>query len=152
MENVQDGIQFGSKAKDYLKALPSMAIAGPGVAGTLGPTLANNIGIVGNQSLFLWGFGAAMAGLGYLIHAGFVSVARKRTQQLYVAQDYERNLYFEHYINRVKATLTGLYLDIDRLHKQTFGDTYPVNDESQEDAVGGLLQGVAPMMEKGRGQ
>ncbi len=31
MENVQEGIQFGSKAKDYLKALPTMAIAGPGV-------------------------------------------------------------------------------------------------------------------------
>lgn len=147
MENVQEGIQFGSKAKDYLKALPTMAIAGPGVTSVLGPTLADLFGIEKvNQTLFLWGFGAAMAGLGYLIYSGFVLGTRKRTQQLYVAHDYERNLYYEHYITRVKATLTGLYLDIDRLHKQTFGNEYPLDGIRPENVVNNLLQGVAPTM------
>lgn len=149
IENVQDSIQFGSKAKDYLKALPTMAIAGPGVAGTLGPTLAGYLdrGIAtGYQTLFLWGFGAVMAGLGYFIYAGIVRRGRKRTQMLYVEQDYERNLYYDQYIARVVAALTGLYQDIDRIHEQTFGEVYPIGDGDADSVVADLLRGVRPTM------
>jgi hypothetical protein len=147
MENVKDGIQFGSKAKDYLKALPTMALAGPGVAGTLGPTLFKQISVAhGNETLFLWGLGVAMAGLGYLIHAGFVRFGRKRTQMLYIAQDYERNLYYDQYIGRVVAALTGLYQDIDRLHEQAFGSRYPIGDGNAASVVADLLRGVGPTM------
>jgi hypothetical protein len=147
MENVKDGIQFGSKAMDYLKALPTMAVAGPGIAGTLGPTLARLVGVAeGNQTLFLWGFGAAMAGLGYLIHAGFVHFGRKRTQMLYIEQDFERNLYYDQYIARVVAALTGLYQDIDRIHRQMFGEHYPIPDGSAAGVVADLLRGVRPTM------
>ena len=147
MENVKDSIQFGSQAKDYLKALPAMAIAGPGAAGTLGPSLLKQLGIAsGDQSLFLWAFGAAMAGLGYLIYIGFLRIGRKRTQMLYVAQDYERNLYFEQYIARVTAALTGLYQDVDCIHEQMFGVRYPNGDRNAASVVTDLLQGVRPTM------
>jgi|SRR5665647_1360028 len=147
MENIKDGIQFGSKAMDYLKALPTMAVAGPGVAGTLGPALAGVLGIAKeNQTLFLWGFGAAMAGLGYFIHAYFVHVGRKRTQILYVDQDYERNLYYDQYVARVVAALTGLYQDIDRIHVQLFGAPYPIQEGNAESVVDDLLRGVRPTM------
>jgi hypothetical protein len=147
MENVQDSIQFGSKAKDYLKTLPTIAIAGPGVAGTLGPSIAAYFGVVEvNQSLFLWGFGALTAGLGYLIHAYFVYRGRKRSQMLYVEQDYERNLYYDQYLARVVATLTGLYQDIDRIHEQTFSAYYPIKNGNAQRVVEDLLKGVRPTM------
>lgn len=147
MDNVKDGIQFGSKAMDYLKALPAMAIAGPGVAGTLGPAVARYFGIgTPNQSLFLWGFGAAMAGLGYLIHMSCVRLARKRTQMLYVAQDFDRNRYYGHYIARVEAVLIGLYHDIDRIHEHAFDAPYPMHDGNAASAVDELLRGVRPTM------
>jgi hypothetical protein len=133
IDNVQDSIQFGSRAKDYLKALPSMVIAGPGVAGTLGPTLVDLFGFQEYQTLFLWGFGAVTAGLGYLIYWGIVLLGRKKTQMLYVKQDYERNLYYDQYVARIKSALEGLYEDIDRLHEKAFstrfgGATGVVND------------------------
>ena len=147
IENVQDSIQFGSKAKDYLKALPTMAIAGPGIAGTLGPTLAHVFGVENNyETLFLWGLGAILAGVGYLFYAGIVRYGRGRTQKLYVAQDYERNMYYEQYIARVKAALTGLYQDIDRIHEQAFGASYPLHGIGASSVVDALLQGVKSTM------
>jgi hypothetical protein len=145
MENIQDGIRFGSKVEDYLKALPAMAITGTGVAGTLGPTLAKRLGIE-NELLFLWGFGAAMAGIGYFVHLGLVLAGRRRTQMLYVKQDYERNLYYDQYITRVVAALTGLYQDIDRIHEQAFGERYPIHNGNAGSVVTGLLRGVHPTM------
>jgi hypothetical protein len=146
IENVKDGIKFGSNIKDYLKALPAMAIAGPGVTGTLGPIFAAQIGIENNKTLFLWGFGAAMAGLGYLIHMLCVRMYRKRTQKLYIEQDYDRNLYYDHYITRVRAVLESLYKDIDRIHKQTFKAPYLIDDGNAVSVVSDLLKGVQPTM------
>lgn len=148
MENVKEGIEFGRKMTDYLKALPTMAIVGPGAAGTMGPMLAGRLGIAPeNQTLFLWGFGAVMTGLGYLIYRAYVRYYRKQTQMLYVEQDYERNLYFDQYIARVVAALTGLYQDIDRIHAQTFGASYPVaTNENAASIVNDLLRGVRSTM------
>jgi hypothetical protein len=147
LDNAQESIAFGKKAKDYLSALPSMAIAGPGVAGTLGPTLASAFGFSGSrQTLFLWGLGVAMAGIGYWVHWIFMKRGREKNQKLYLLQDYERNLYYEHYIVRVQATLSGLYRDIDNLHKCVFGDVYPVQGEDADNIVGRLLDGVKPSM------
>ncbi len=145
MENVRESVKFGDKAKDYLKALPTMALAGPGAAATLGPVLAK-WWVPQHTTLFLWAFGAAMAGLGFLIHRVAVSWARKRTQKLYVQQDYERNLYYHHYIERVRAALTGLYQDIDRIHRQMFTAPYPNDGQPADKSVADLLQGVAPTM------
>ena len=55
IDNVKDAILFGNKAKDFLKSLPTMAIAGPGVSLTLGPTLAKWI-VPENPELYLLGY------------------------------------------------------------------------------------------------
>ena len=147
LDNAQESIEFGKKAKDYLNALPTMVIAGPGVAGTLGPTLATAVGIDPNyETLFLWGFAAALSGIGYWIHWLFMKRGREKNQKLYVLQDYERNTYYEQYIARVQATLTGLYQDIDRLHESVFGNAYPVQGEDANIIVSRLLSGVMPRM------
>ena len=76
---------------------------------------------------------------------GIVRSMRKRTQYLYVKEDYDRDLYYDQYITRVGTTLVSLYRDIDRIHKNVFGKKYPVEaGESAETIVKNLLAGVSP--------
>ncbi len=129
METVKENIEFGNKAQDFLKSLPTMAITGAGATITFGGYLASRIGVPeASTTAFLWALGVAMAGVGYLIHMGVVRAMRRRTQMLLVQQDYDRNLYYEQYMSRVAMTLTSLYLDLDRIHQVVFGAPYPVSD------------------------
>jgi hypothetical protein len=46
---------------------------------------------------------------------------------LYVAQDYERGLYYEQYLSRVTAIILGLFLDLERIHRRVFGENYEID-------------------------
>lgn len=137
LDSVNENIHFGSKAKDILKSLPAMSIGGAGSV-TVGNLLAEKFKL---DSAELWGIGLAFIGIGYLINLVIVRSMRRRKQMLYVQQDYERGLYYDQYLSRVAVVLTSLYLDLDRIHKNVFGQSYPVEGDVKT-IVSAMLEGV----------
>ncbi len=133
LESVSDNIDFGKKASHFLKSIPTMTITSSG-----GMTAFEALGITG---IPLWATGMGFAGVGCFIQLLIVRAMRNRKQALYVRQDYERDLYYEQYIARVTETLTALYLDLDRIHKNVFKEPYPMN-ESAAEVISGILAGV----------
>ena len=109
LDNAKENLEFGKKAQDFLKSLPSMMVT----TGT-GVITASSLGMEPAQ---LWMLGIGLAGLSYLVNLWIVRAMYVRKQKLYSKQDYERNLYFEQYVTRVCTTLTAMYSDIDRIHK-----------------------------------
>ena len=138
LDSVNENLDFGNKAKDILKSLPAMSIAGGAGGVTVAQYLATHFNLSSTQ---LWGIGLAFAGLGYIINLIIVKCMRRSKQMLYVRQDYERNLYYDQYISRVSITLASLYLDLDRIHKNVFGQSYPVDGDVKA-IVGDMLEVV----------
>lgn len=136
LDSVKENLAFGEKARDFLKSLPSMTI---GAAG--GVTVAQALDV---SDISLWGIGLLLAATGYLVNLLFVRRAREKTQLLYVIQDYERSLYYDQYVVRVSVILTSLYLDLDRIHKNVFGQSYPVDSTEVNAIVEEMLRGVRP--------
>ncbi len=132
LESIRENLDFGNKAKDFLKSLPAMSIGG---AGSI--TVAKSLG----SDIPSWALGIAVTGLGYVINMIIIKCMRRRKQMLYVKQDYDRNVYFDQYVSRVETTLTSMYLDMDRIHRNVFGQTYPVDTEVNE-IVEEMLKGV----------
>jgi hypothetical protein len=136
LESVKESLNFGSKAQDFLKALPSMSI---GAAGGLTVAQAAGLSVAGS-----WAAGLLLTALGYLVNLWFVRRARQKTQMLYVSQDYERSLYYEQYLSRVTQILLGLFLDLERIHKRVFSDNYKAdtNPTTIRSLIGDILAGV----------
>jgi hypothetical protein len=142
LDTITENLEFGTKAKDIVKSLPTMGITSVG-----GITLIESIKGSGIQlnSLQMWGIGGGLAAVGYIINLLIVRATRRYKQKLFVSQDYERGLYFGQYITRVKTSLISLYLDMNRIHKNIFGQPYPVEKDDVEGIVGEMLKGVQPM-------
>jgi hypothetical protein len=144
LENIRDNIAFGENAKDFLKSLPTMSVAtGIGTI-SIKQLLENLFGLkldITTMALI----GLSCAGIGYFINILKIIYTRKNKQLQYIAQDYERNVYYDQYISRVKVVLTSLYEDIDRTHRNIFGDKYPTNRKSHE-IIDDLLKGVRSTM------
>ena len=86
-----------------------------------------------------------LAAAGYVVNALILQYARPQRQLLYVRHDYDRDVYYDRYVSQVSSILTSLYLDLDRLHGNSFGQTYPVGDPANAaDIVKDLLGGVRP--------
>jgi hypothetical protein len=83
-----------------------------------------------------------LAATGYLVNLAFVRRAREKTQQLYIEQDYERGLYYDQYVFRVSLILTSLYRDLDRIHKNIFGQFFFVDSIEADEIVNDMLKGV----------
>ena len=135
LESVREGFDYGKKAKDFLTSLPGASIGGAG-----GITLASLLQTA--QPLVIWGVGITLAAVGYITNVLIVQYYRKRKQFLYVAQDYDRDLYYDRYISQVGLILTSLYCDIDRIHKNIFGQEYPAAADAPANIVKELLAGV----------
>ncbi|WP_167599348.1 hypothetical protein [Chlorobaculum sp. 24CR] len=92
----------------------------------------------------LWGIGLVLAGLGYLVKFYLVSRTRRKTQMLYVTQDYERGLYYEQYLDRVHLVLLALFLDLERIHKRVFRENYEADTTSiaVQSIIDDILSGV----------
>ncbi len=135
LDLVKENLEFGKNAGDFLKSLPAMVIGGAG-----GITVAQYFKI---SDINLWAIGLALASIGYIVNLEVVRLMRKRTQMLYVVQDYERSLYYDQYVTRVAMTLTSLYLDLDRIHKNVFEQSYSV-DVELSNIIGEMLKGVRP--------
>ena len=138
LDSVKESLNFGSKAQDFLKSLPTMTI---GAAG--GVTVAQSVGLSGTG---LWAVGLLLAALGYVVNLWFVALARRRTQMLYVTQDYERGLYYEQYVRRVSEILLGLFLDLERIHRRAFQENSEadVSPAAVDKIVKDILAGVRP--------
>lgn len=139
LESVTESINFGKKAQDFVKSLPTMTI---GAAG--GVTVFQAAGL--SDDFSLWGAGLILAAIGYLINLWFVRIARGKKQMLYVTQDYERGLYYGQYVTRVSTILTSLYLDLDRVHRNVFGKPYPVDADMLPKIVDDILGGIRPTL------
>jgi hypothetical protein len=133
LDTVKENLDFGNKAKDLLKSLPTMTIGSAG-----GVTLASILGLKGN---LLIAVGLGLAAIGFLINVLIVRLMRKRTQMLYVKEDYDRDLYYDQYVARVAMTLASLYLDLNRHHEKIFGEAYS-GEGTVEDVINKLLSGV----------
>jgi hypothetical protein len=138
MQSITESLEFGKKAEDFLKSLPTMTIAAAG-----GVTIGQVLGL-STTSLLILAFGLAAAG--YLVNLWFVSQSRKRTQIQLIHRDYDRNLYYKQYIDRVADVLNSLYYDLDRLHRNAFGQLYPTGKKSAYEIVHDLLEGVQPTL------
>jgi hypothetical protein len=137
LDSITETVEFGKKSQDFLKSLPSVSI---GAAG--GVTVGSALGL---SEIHLWAIGIVLGAAGYIINLGFVRRARRQRQLLYLAQDYERSLYYDQYITRISAILTALYLDIERLHKKVFGEPYHETEAaSPGEAVSDLINSVRP--------
>ncbi|HEU5315807.1 MAG TPA: hypothetical protein VFX49_06820, partial [Chloroflexota bacterium] len=86
--------------------------------------------------------GIGLAATGYFVNLYFVSLARGRSRKLYLTQDYERSMYFEQYVTRVRAILAALYLDVDRIHQAVFGAPYGGAIDEAMIVAGETLTGV----------
>jgi hypothetical protein len=149
LDSIKNNLEFGKKAQDFFKSLPTMTITT--AAGTVSVSQVFQ-GLPG-WSLALVGLGAA--GIGYVINLWIVRIMRKEKQRQYIEQDYERNLYYEQYINRVLVALISLYYDLDRIHKRVFNNTYESMTEIEskeqfEDSIKAVvedvLKGAGPTM------
>ena len=135
LDSVNENLDFGNKAKDLLKSLPAMSIGGAGSV-----TVAQALGL---QGLKLWSVGIALTGLGYIVNLIAVRLMRRGKQLLYVRQDYERGLYYDQYLSRVAVALTSLYLDLDRVHKNVFEQSYSIEGDVKT-IITSMLEGVRP--------
>jgi len=137
LESVKESLEFGQKAKDVLKSLPMMTI---GAAS--GITLAE---ILNLPDVIFWALGLALTATGYFFNIWIVNRTRKYKQKQYVIQDYERNLYYIQYVDRIAVLLNTLYKDVDRAHNKVFGLKYPIDGgKTEQELVDNLLQGIRP--------
>ena len=108
------------------------------------------MGISTNTKLFtasddnfaMWVAGLGCASIGFLVNVFLVRKMGKRRQKLYIKQEYGRSIYYDQYISRVNLILKSLYIDLNRIHDNIFGNEYPVNDDFGNDVVSDLLNGV----------
>lgn len=139
LDNARENLEFGKKASDLIKSLPAMAVfTGTGVI---------TASALGMEPLQLWMLGILLAGLSYWVNLRVVRRWHAKKQELYLNQDYERNLYFEQYVTRVRTTLTSMYLDIDRVHERVFEKPYLLEPpENVSDIVEGTLKDIRHTM------
>ena len=141
LEEAQNTINFGKQVQDYINSLPAVTIGA--VSGlTLSQWLATSLNF--DKDLAPWILGLLFAAIGFLANLWFVSNSRKRKLELYIKQDYERDLYYLQYVTRVQTILTSLYEDLDRIHNNVFGQKYPVGDILVGELVQETLKGVWP--------
>lgn len=145
LEAIKDSLEFGSKTKDFLKALPTMTLTGSiGTGGVI--AIAELLKLDG---VHLWLVGLFFAAAGYFINLELVKKARIQKQQYYITQDYERSLYYEQYVSRVSIILQALYLELDNIHKNIFGVFYSGENQdeknSSKEVVDRLLTGISPV-------
>jgi len=112
---------FGKSSGDFVKSLPSMSVTVG--AGAIAVDQAFNL-----PDWQWWLVGAGLAGVGFILQtfSSFFSLKRRRMQS--VQQDFERNLYYKNYLDRVKTALVATYSEIEEAHRKAFGSPYSVNE------------------------
>lgn len=138
MQSITDSLEFGKKAEDFLKSLPTMTITAAG-----GVTIGQALGF---STVYIWALALGLGAAGYMLNLWFVSRSRRQTQMQLIQHDYDRNLYYKQYIERVAYVLMSLYYELDRIHTNVFGSAYPMGNTSLPDLVADILSGVQPTL------
>ena len=137
LDGVKQDVDFGTKAKDIVRSLPAMVLGGAGGL-TVGQITQNLFGLT---DILLGALFLAGIGISYPAYAVYVRYKRKQKLQCYIAQDYERNLYYYEYVERVETILTELYDDLNSIHQDVFQAPYQ-NPPQNRNVVTGIIKGL----------
>lgn len=135
LNTVKSAVQQGKSLTEYVMSLPGLAIGSAG-----GVTLAT---VLTHNSTLQWAAGVFAAALGYLINWWFLWEFGRRKERNYVLADYQRNLYFEQYVERVEAALGCLHAELERAHLAEFGESYE-NQEETRSEIACILDSIRP--------
>lgn len=138
MQSITDSLEFGKKAEDFLKSLPTMTLTAAG-----GVTIGQLFGL---SSVYIWALALGAGAAGYMLNLWYVNRSRRLTQMHLIQHDYDRNLYYKQYIDRVALVLMSLYYELDRIHTNVFGSSYPLDNNNLPDLVDDILGGVKPTL------
>jgi hypothetical protein len=135
LKSMKESIDYGFRVKDILKSLPTASL---GAAGGL--TLTSIISWSETEEFL---FITAFAVLGFFAGWLFIWWRGRKTWKLYVRRDYERNLYFSHYLDQVTTVLESLYENVCQIYSETFGEIHPETGKKKA-AVKDIIEGMRP--------
>ena len=141
LEMVMESLEYSRKTKELLQSVPAMAVSSGG-----GATVAS---LISESPGFLAGMALAFAGLGHIVYLLHLIRTRRHRLKLYVKMDYERNLYYDQYLDRAETILRSLHHELKRLHREVFGEAYPDASEEpdapkEKDIAGRLIDELRP--------
>ena len=143
LDFVVDNFAFGTEIKDWIKTLPTVALGG--ISGVAIATA------YGAPNYLIWGAAVFFAIIAFAIQGYLLQYKCKRKEWTYMGVSFERTLYYCQYLDRVTAILKNLYSDLNQLHKEVFGEYYPIttetalNMEAEIDTfIKNLFKGVKP--------
>lgn len=141
LEAVKSYSQFGKELKDYLKPLPLALTIGTGG----GVTLVYVTDFFGKNisNVVLLFVSLLFAGIGIFAYMLFVRYLGWKKKRLFIQQDYERSLYYRYYLNRVENILKSLYQELNQIHKEVFGQTYPSEDDDEK-TISNMIEDSQP--------
>lgn len=134
LENAQENAATGIKAGEVIKSIPTMTFTGAG-----GITLAQ---FFDASDILSYGFGLFAAGLGAAAQIYALRRFRRKEIWNYIRQDYERNLYYQKYLEKVTIILTHLYKLVSNIHIDVFDEEY--SSEGGSISFEEFLAGIQP--------
>lgn len=143
-QNILYYSQFTGNLQSLVPRLGSMTVAGVGGGITLADLFNKVFPALGDYTLpLIIAIGAA---IGYLVHGLIVvPIVKRKLQMENVKGDYDRNLYYDQYIERTKNALIGLYIALENCHTTYFEQKYNQSGDASQ-IVKGVLQGVYPTL------
>ncbi len=139
LKSLEENIDFGNRLRDFLKSLPTMTIGG-GSGAFLSQSIKDSLIGAGRlpggfdlEEVSLWILVALGLAVGYFFNDLLVRWSRKRKQMLYIINDYERNIYYDYYIERVEALLGSLYTDLNQIYEEIFHPPYDKRDGGESE-------------------
>lgn len=143
IENINYYSQFTTNLQSSIPRISGMTIGGVSVSIILTKLLPN----LEVYFLPLLAIGAA---IGYFLNGAIIiPLTQKKMQIQKIKLDYDRNRYYEQYVERSKAALIALYLSADRHHKNIFGDFYDSEKARPDDVkiiIDEVLGGISSTM------
>lgn len=145
-ENIQYNETFSSELQSLIPRLSEMTIGGV-TGGVLLSAIVENWfppSLKPYAMPLVLAFSAAAT---YIIHETLVKPwVRKKLEMEVIKLDYDRIMYYAQYVERVKASLKGLFNKVNRLHEHIFEDNYYKEKVDPDKFVNDVLVGMEPSM------
>lgn len=123
LESVGEDMKSGLGVGDYLKTIPTFTAVS--AAGTAYNYFQE---VPAKES---WFFGLSLGVIGLIVHAYILKKLRERRMWLFVRADYDRALYFDDYLHKVRMALELVYDRANGIHERIFGGKYS-NDPAED--------------------